>query len=335
MQAPMSRLISRRAFGSSLAFGLLAAGTRAGAQPARKPVRIGWVSSSSSAGSSVYVDSFREGLSQVGHVEGQTYALEARWSEGSAERALAFTEELVLQKVDLLVTQGPVIRLVKQAAGTTPILFGISADPVEAGIVASLARPGANITGTTFLAVQLVGKRMELLKEAVGDLSNVAIVSNPDHAGEQAELRESVAAARALGLAAHPLRVRNDKELEAAFETMTKGKTDAFVVFPDALMLTYRKALADYAVRRRIPSMAGWSQFADAGALMTYGPNLATEWQNLAVYADRILKGAKPADLPVQQPTRFELVVNLKTARALGRIMPPSLLLRADRVIAA
>jgi ABC-type uncharacterized transport system substrate-binding protein len=328
----MSHQITRRAFGSSLALGLLAAGTRVGAQPAKKPARIGWVSSSS-AGSTVYLDSFREGLRQLGQIEGQSYTLEARWSDGSAERAVAFTEELVRQKVDLLVSQGPVIRLVKQAGGTTPILFGMSADPVEAGIVASLARPGSNVTGTTFLAVQLVGKRMELLKEAVSDLANVAIVSNPDHAGEQSELRESVAAARSLGLVAQALRVRNDKDLEAAFETMTKGKTDAMVVFPDALMLTYRKALADYAIRRRIPSMGGWSQFADAGALMSYGPNLATEWQSLAVYADRVLKGAKPADLPVQQPTRFELVVNLKTAQALGRTLAPAVMLRADRVI--
>ena len=331
----MSHLITRRAFGSSLAFGLLAAGTRAGAQPAKKPARIGWIASGSQAGAAVYLASFREGLRQVGQVEGQSYILEPRWSDGSAERALAFTEELVRQKVDLLVSQGPVIRLVKQAGGTTPILFGISADPVEAGIVASLARPGANITGTTFLAVQLVGKRMELLKEAVADLANVAIVSNPDHAGEQSELRESVAAARSLGLAAHPLRVRNDKDLEVAFDTMTKSKTEAIVIFPDAVMLTYRKALADYAIRRRIPSMGGWSQFADAGSLMSYGPSLAAEWQNLAVYADRVLKGAKPADLPVQQPTRFELVVNLKTAQAIGRTLAPAVMLRADRVIPA
>jgi putative ABC transport system substrate-binding protein len=335
MQKPMSHLITRRAFGSSLAFGLLAAGTRGGAQPAKKPSRIGWVSGGSQAGGAVYLDSFREGLRQLGQVEGQSYNLEPRWGEGSAERGLAFTEELVRQKVDLLVSQGPIVRSVKQAGGTTPILFGMSADPVEAGIVASLARPGGNLTGMTFLAVQLVGKRLELLKEAAADLSNVAIVSNPEHAGEQAELRESVAAARRLGLAAQPVRVRNDRELEGAFETMTKGKTDAIVVFPDALMLAYRKVLADYAIRRRIPSMGGWSQFADAGALMSYGPNLAAEWQHLAVYADRLLKGARPADLPVQQPTRFELVVNLKTAQTLGRPVAPSVMLRADRVIPA
>jgi len=330
----MSHQITRRAFGSSLVLGLLAAGTRAGAQPAKKPARIGWVGSSP-AGAAAYQDSFREGLRQLGHVEGQSYTLEARWSDGSAERGVALTEELVRQKVDLLVSQGPIVRSVKQGGGTTPILFGMSADPVEAGIVASLARPGGNLTGTTFLAVQLVGKRLELLKEAVSDLSSVAIVSNPEHAGEQAELQESVAAARRVGLAAYPVRVRNDRELEAAFETMTKGKTDAIVVFPDALMLAYRKVLADYAIRRRVPSMGGWSQFADAGALMSYGPNLAAEWQHLAVYADRLLKGARPADLPVQQPTRFELVVNLKTAQALGRPVAPSLMLRADRVIPA
>jgi putative ABC transport system substrate-binding protein len=328
----MSRLITRRAFGSSLAFGLLAGGTRAGAQSVKKPARIGWVGSSSTGGA-VYLNAFREGLRQQGHVEGQTYTIEIRWSEGSMERVLASSEELVRQKVDLLVSQGAGIRMVKQGGGTTPILFGMSADPAEAGIVASLARPGANITGTTFLAVQLVGKRLELLKEAVAELMNVAILSNPEHAGEQGELRESLAAAGRLGLTAQPIRVRNDRDLEAAFETMTRGKTEGFVVFPDALMLTYLKPLADYAIRRRIPSVAGWSQFAEAGALMSYGPNLAAEWQNLGVYADRILKGARPADLPVQQPTRFELVLNLKTAQAIGRPVAPSLMLRADRVI--
>lgn len=330
----MSDHITRRALGASLAFGLLAAGTRSGAQPAKKPARIGWVGSSS-AGAAVYLSAFREGLREQGQVEGQSYSIEARWSEGSMERSLSLTEELVRQKVDLLVSQGPGIRAVKRGGGTTPILFGMSADPVEAGIVASLGHPGANITGTTFLAVQLVGKRMELLKEAAADLNTVAILSNPEHAGEQGELRESLAAAGRLRLTTQPIRVRNDRDLEAAFETMTRRKTEGFVVFPDALMLTYLKPLADYGVRRRIPSVAGWSQFAEAGALMSYGPNLVAEWQNLAVYADRILRGARPADLPVQQPRRFELVVNLKTAQAIGRPVAPSLMLRADRVIPA
>jgi putative tryptophan/tyrosine transport system substrate-binding protein len=328
----MDARITRRAFGVGLGLGLLGAGRRLGAQPA-KPARIGWVSAGSQAGASVYLDSFREGLRELGHIEGRTYSIETRWAAGSAERGVAFTEELVGQKVDLLVSQGPVFRAVKQAGGTTPILFGMSSDPVEAGIVASLARPGGNITGRTFLAVELVGKRLELLKEAWPDITSVAIVSNPNHAGEQAELRESETAARNLGLTTQAFRARNESEMGVAFEAMTRAKAQGLVVFPDAVMLTVRKALADYSIKRRIPCMGGWSQFAEAGALLTYGPNLVGEWRRLAVYADRILKGARPADLPVEQPTRFELVVNLDTAQRLGRPLPASLLQRADRVI--
>lgn len=325
--------ITRRAFARTLGLGLVLGPAPAGAQPARRLARIGWVSGSSQAGAAPYLESFRTGLRDLGHVEGRSVTIEARWSEGSAERVLAAIEELRRLPVDLLVSQGPMIKTVKEGAGTMPVLFGMSADPVEAGIVASLARPGANLTGTTFLSVQLVGKRLELLKEAVPGLSSVAIVSNPDHAGEQAELRESLGAARRLGLTAQPLRVRNGQELDRAFETMTRGRTEGLLVFPDALMLSYRKAFADYGLRRRIPVMGGWAQFAEAGALLSYGADLAAEWRNLAVYADRILKGVRPADLPVQQPKRFELVVNLETARALGVTAPPSVMLRADRVI--
>jgi putative ABC transport system substrate-binding protein len=326
-------VVTRRVFATQLGLGALAAASRVSAQPARKPARMGWLSGGSAVGSSAYLDGFRDGLRDLGHAEGRSYVIEARWADGAPERIPALTEELVRLKVDLLVAQGPVARLVKQAAGTTPVVFGISADPVEGGIVASLARPGGTVTGRTFLAVQLVGKRLELLKEAVPGLSTVAIVANPDHAGEQAERRETLAAAQRLELTTRYLQARSQQELEAALAEIARVRTDGMVVFPDAVTLAHRQLLGDFALRRRIAAMAGWSQFAEAGALLTYGPNLRDEWRLVATQADRILKGARPADLPVEQSTRFELVINLKTAQALGLAVPPTVLVRADRVI--
>ena len=326
-------MVTRRAFATQLGLGALASASLVSAQPARKMGRMGWLSGGSAVGSSAYLDGFRDGLRELGHAEGRSYVIETRWADGAPERIPALTEELVRLKVDLLVAQGPVARLVKQAAGSTPVVFGISADPVEGGIVASLARPGGTVTGRTFLAVQLVGKRLELLKEAVPGLSAVAIVANPDHAGEQAERRETLAAAQRLELTTRYLQARSQQELEVALAEIARVRTDGMVIFPDAVMLAHRQLLGDFALRRRIAAMAGWSQFAESGALITYGPNLRDEWRLIATQADRVLKGARPADLPVEQSTRFELVVNLKTAQALGLAVPPTVLVRADRVI--
>jgi putative ABC transport system substrate-binding protein len=181
--------------------------------------------------------------------------------------------------------------------------------------------------------VQLVGKRLELLKEAVPSITTVAIVANPDHAGEQAERRETLAAAQRLDLATRYLHARSQSEVEAALAEIGRVRTDGMVIFPDAVMLAHRQLLGDFALRRRVAAIAGWSQFAEAGALMTYGPNLRDEWRQVASQADRLLKGARPADLPVEQSTRFELVVNVKTAQALGVTVPASVLVRSDRVI--
>ena len=326
-------MVTRRAFATQLGLGALASASRVSAQPARKMGRMGWLSGGSAVGSSAYLDGFRDGLRDLGHAEGRSYVIETRWADGAPERIPALTEELVRLKVDLLVAQGPVARLVKQAAGSTPVVFGVSADPVEGGLVASLARPGGTVTGRTFLAVQLVGKRLELLKEAVPGLSTVAIVANPDHAGEQAERRETLAAAQRLELTTRYLQARSQQELEVALAEIARVRTDGMVIFPDAVMLAHRQLLGDFALRRRIAAMAGWSQFAESGALITYGPNLRDEWRLIATPADRVLKGARPADLPVEQSTRFELVVNLKTAQALGLAVPPTVLVRADRVI--
>jgi len=326
-------VVTRRAFATQLGLGTLAAASRVSAQPARKVARIGYLSGGSAAGAAAYLDGFRDGLRDLGYTEGRHYTVEARWGEGALDRIPAFTEELVRLKVDLLVSQGPGTRQVKQFAGTTPVVFGVSADPVEAGVVASLSRPGGTVTGRTFLAVELVGKRLELLKEAVPSVSTVAIVANPDHAGEQAERRETLAAAGRLELTTRYLPARNQPEIEAALAEIARVRSDGMLIFPDAVMLTHRQLLLDHALRRRIASIGGWSQFAEAGALMTYGPNLREEWRLIATQADRILKGARPADLPVERSTRFELIVNVKTAQALGLTVPPTVLVRADRVI--
>ena len=316
-----------------LALATLAAPGLAAAQQAKKMWRVGWVGSGPGSGrTSQFLDALREGLRELGYMEGRNLVVEARWAE-PADRAADLTAELVGLRVDVIVTQGPAVYGVKKSAAATPIVFGFSGDPIVAGFIASLARPGGNLTGMTFLSLELAGKRFELLKEAVPGVARVAILANPQHPGEHLELGESQSAARRLGLAVqyHPVRV--PKELEDAFVAMTRDRAEAIVAFPDALINSHGKAIAEFAAKRRIPSVSGWGQFAADGNLMTYGPNLRDSFKHLAVYVDKVLRGTKPADLPVEQPTRFELVINLKTAKALGLTIPKSILVRADQVI--
>jgi len=317
----------------TLILSILSAPLATQAQP-KKVARVGWISiGSPSTASSTFLDALREGMRELGYVEGQNLVIEARWAEGTADRSDALVGELVRLKVDVMVAQGPTIYAAHKAARTTPVVFGFSGDPIEAGFVASFARPGGNLTGMTFLSLELVGKRLELLKEAFPGISRVAILANPLHAGEQRELKESQDAARRLGLAVQYHQVRAAKDFDEAFEAMTRERAQAIVAFPDALIMIHRKSIAEFAAKRRIPAISGWGEFAADGNLMTYGPNLRDSFRRLGVYVDKILKGAKPADLPVEQPTRFELVINLKTAKALGLTIPQSILVRADQVI--
>jgi putative ABC transport system substrate-binding protein len=304
------------------------------AQQRDSPVRIGWIAiGTPTSRTSLFLDAVKLGLRELGYVEGRNLVIEARWVDGY-EQVFERTADLMRARVEIIVAQGQTIHKVKEVVGgRIPIVFGFSGDPVEAGFVASLSRPGGNLSGVSYMTFELVGKRIELLREVLPGVSRVAILANPLHPGESRELSSSQAAARQLGIALQYLPVRSGKDVEAAFEAMTRERAEAITAFPDALIMLQRKAIADYSMRRRIPAVSGWADFARDGNLMTYGPNLSDSWRRVASYVDKILKGAKPSDLPVEQPTKFELVINMKTARAIGVTVPQSVLLRADELI--
>jgi putative ABC transport system substrate-binding protein len=294
--------------------------------------RVGWISIDRGVGSP-FLDPLRGGLRDLGYVEGRNLTLEARWGDGSREGLEPLAAELVRSKPHVIVTQGPAVFYVRKAGAAMPVVFGFSGDPVEAGLVESLARPGRNFTGMSFLSLELVGKRMELLKEMMPGLKRVAIIARPEHPGEQGELRASEAAAKALGLAIAYFPVKSEQELDDALAAVPKSRSGAIVAFPDAIMMRYSKRIAAFSAKNRIPAISGWAQFAEGGNVMTYGPVLRDGYRRLAYYVDRILKGTRPADLPVELPKTVELVINLKAVKALGISIPQSVLIRADRMI--
>jgi putative ABC transport system substrate-binding protein len=298
-----------------------------------KVLRIGWLSGDRSA-NSPFFDAFRGGMRDLGYIEGRNLIIEARFAEGSAERLDPLAVELVKLNPQIIVTQGgPSTHPIMRAGATMPVVFGYSGDPVEGKVVDSYARPGNNFTGISFLSLELVGKRMELLKETLPGLKRVAIIARPEHPGEQGELRASQAAAKSLGLAIDYHPARNESEIENALAAVLKSRCEAIVVFPDAITMRYSEKFAGFSAKNRIPAISGWAQFAERGNLMSYGPNLRDVYRRLANYVDKIFKGAKPTDLPVELPTTVELVVNLETAKALGLKIPQSVLLRATQVI--
>jgi putative ABC transport system substrate-binding protein len=294
--------------------------------------RIGWISIDRAVGSP-FLDPLRAGLRDLGYVEGRNLMLEERWGDGSVEGLAPLVAELVRSKPQVIVTQGPAVFSLRKAGAAMPVVFGFSGDPVEAGLVESLARPGRNYTGMSFLSLDLVGKRMELLKEMMPGLKRVAIIARPEHPGEQGELRASQAAAKALGLAIAYFPVKSAQELDDALAAVPKSRSGAIVAFPDAIMMRYSERIAAFSARNRIPAISGWAHFAERGNVMTYGPVLRDGYRRLAYYVDRILKGARPADLPVELPKTVELVINMKTAKALKLEIPRNLAVRADRVI--
>jgi len=299
-------------------------------KPAKVP-RVGYLIPA--AGASAQYEAFRQGLRDLGYVEGQNIAIEYRSGESSSRLADLATE-LAQLKVDVIVAQGAAANQAKTVAGAIPIVFGMSGDPVEGGFVASLARPGGNMTGVTFLAFELVGKRLELLKEVLPKISRVAVLANPAHPGEQRELKETQTTAQSLGATLQYLQVKASTDFDSAFEAVSKQHASALLVFPDAVTLAHRVRIAEFAAKSRFPSMFGWKEYVEAGGLMSYGPNLQDLWrQRIPVYVDKILKGTQPADLPVEQPMKFELVINLKTAKQIDLTIPPNVLARADRVI--
>ena len=295
------------------------------------PFRIGWISA---GGSSEGINAFREGMRDLGYVEGRNLIIDARWGEDSNERTEQLAAELVRSNPRVIVTQaGTAVFAVRRTGATIPIVFGFSGDPVEAGLVDSLARPGRNLTGMSFLSLELVGKRVELLKETIPSLKRIAILANPQHPGEKGERQASQAAVKALGLAFEYFEVRPGSDFDDVLAPIAKSRSEAIIVFPDAGMLRRSERIAAFAVKNRIPAMSGWAEFAERGNLMTYGPNLREGYRRLASYVDKILKGTKPSDLPVELPMKLELVINLKTAKQIGLTIPPNVLARADKVI--
>ena len=277
---------------------------------------------------------FREGMRERGYLEGRDVIIEPRWGEGSNERLDQLAVELVKSNPRLIVTQGgPATYTVVRAGATMPIVFAFSGDPVDGKLVDSFAHPGRNLTGVSLLSLDLVGKRMELIKETLPSLKRIAVLANPQHPGEQSELNASRAAAKQLGLALEYFQLPASANLDDTLPAVTKSRSDAIVVFPDAYMMRLSERIAEFAVKQRIPAISGWAQFAEAGNLMTYGPNLRDSYRRLAYYVDRILKGTKPADLPVELPMKFELIINLKAAKQIGLTIPPNVLVRADKVI--
>jgi len=316
----------------ALILAVLAAPLAAEGQQVGKVYRIGYLSIAS--GPSPRTETLRQGLRELGYIEGKNITIEYRFAQEKADRLRGLATELVNLKVDLIVTGGPTAtRAAQQATRTLPVVMAWGGDPVEARFVASLAQPGSNITGLTSMATELGSKRLGLLKEAVPHISRVAILWNPSHSEASASFRETEGATRALGLSLESIEVRSAADLEGAFRRAVTRHADALTVLLDPVTLLNEAKVAELAARSRIPSIFYERRFATAGGLMAYGPLDEDLHRRAAGYVDKILKGAKPADLPVEQPTKFELVINLKTAKALGLTIPPSLLQRADEII--
>ena len=270
----------------------------------------------------------------MGYVEGQNIAIESRSAEGKDDRLPALAADLVRSKVDVIVAaSGAATRAVQQTTRTIPIVMSLVSDPVGSGLVASLARPGGNVTGLTIMAPDLMAKQLELLKEVVPKVTRVALLQNPDNPASAAQLREAEAAARALRIQPETLEARNPQEIEGAFAAMIRKRAGALLILSAAIFFTQRRQIAELAAKGRLPSIVGTRDYPDAGGLMAYGPSLPDLERRAASFVDKVLRGAKPADLPVEQPTKFELVINLKTAKALGLTIPPSVLGRADQII--
>jgi putative ABC transport system substrate-binding protein len=279
-------------------------------------------------------EAFRQGLRELGYVEGQNILLVFPSGEVKPERLLHLAAELVSLKVDVIVAAAIVaVQAAKEATKTIPIVMPVASDAVETGLVASLARPGGNITGLTLISSQLSGKRLELLKEVVPRLSRLAVLSNPTTPAVPPQMRDTKVAVRALGVQLQPLEVRGPDDFERVFQAATKERAGALITLDDALLFTQRTRVVKLAAKSRLPAIYGFREFVDAGGLMSYAANTSDMYRRAGAFVDKILKGAKPADLPVEQPTKFEFVINLKAAKQIGLTIPPNVLARADKVI--
>jgi len=319
----------------ALILAVAAAGPSINAQQVSKIAKIGYLAPSDPASVAHLVEAFRQGLRELGYVEGKTVVLEARYAEARVERLPELARELVGLKVDVIVAStDAVIAAVKRETRTIPIVMAPSSDPVGSGFVASLARPGGNVTGLSAISPELSGKRLELLREVVPGLSRVAFLWNPDVRGNLFEYKETEGAARSLRLELQSVEVSRAEDLDRAFSAVTNQRAQALVLPAGNLIgFANRGRITSFAQRNRLPTIFSQREYVDAGGLMSYGPSSSGMFRRAAVYVDKILKGAKPADLPVEQPTQFELVISLKTAKALGLTIPQSLLQRADEVV--
>ena len=316
---------------AALAMGLGAAADL-GAQSPPKIARIGFLHPGTPPNASA--DVFRHTLHDLGYVEGRDVTIEFRWAEGRMERLAPLAAELVALKVDVIVVgTTPAIKAVAEKTKTIPIVMTVVADPVADGLVQSLGRPGGNVTGLTIISPELSGKRIELLKEAVPRLSRLAVLWNPTNPTHATALREGQATAKALGLQTVPVAVQTAADVDGAFAAIARERATALFVLDDAILFIERQRISDLALKNRLPLVSGISGYADAGGLMTYGAKQTELYHRAAIFVDRILKGAKPANLPIEQPSSFELVLNLKTAKSFGLVIPDSVLWRADRLI--
>ena len=327
---------SLRAFAIvALLLAVATVGPPANAQQASKTAKIGILSATTPAALAPSVEAFKQGLRELGWVEGKSFVLEARYSEGKVERLSELARELVALKMHVIVTPADLsIAAIKRETQTIPIVMALSSDPVGAGFVASLARPGGNITGLSNISPELSGKRVELLREAVPGLSRLALLWNPEVRGAVLDYKEAASAARSLRVEVQSVEVSRAEDLDRAFSAITSQRAQALMLpGVNPVGFANRTQIVSFAQRNRLPSMFPAKEYVDSGGLMSYGPSLVDLFRRAAGYVDKILKGAKPADLPVQQPTKFELVINLKTATTLGLTLPQSFLRRADEVI--
>jgi ABC-type uncharacterized transport system substrate-binding protein len=326
--------MKKNILGVALSAVLLAVCGSVEAQQPKKLHRIGFLLGGSSSVYSAWIDVFRQGLKEFGYIEGKNIAIEYRYAEGKADRLPVLAADLVGLKVDVIVASStPNVLAVRKASATIPIVFVSISDPVASGLVASLARPGGNITGLTILAPELSGKRLELLKEAVPNVIRVATLWNSANPAQELQWKDMQAAAQELRLQLQSLEVRSSNDFDSAFEAALRERAQALITTPEPLINTYLKRIVEFADKNRLPAMYASPQFVDAGGLMSYAPDYTHQYRRAATYVDKILKGANPADLPVEQPKKFEFLINLKAAKQIGLTIPPTVLARADRVI--
>jgi ABC-type uncharacterized transport system substrate-binding protein len=313
---------------------LLAVAVMTEAQQPTKVPRIGYLAAAPASANLARIGAFRQGLRELGYTEGKNIVIEYRYAEGKPDRLSELADELVRLNVDAIVTAGPTVtRAAKEATATIPIVMAFAGDPVGSGFVASLARPGGNITGLSSLSPEISGKQLELLKEIVPKLSRVAILGSSTEPANPQSLKEIELAAGAFGVQLQYLDVLGPKDIETAFRTASKRRADAILVLPSAVFNTHRKQIADLAKMSRLPAIFYAPEWVEDGGLVSYGVSFTDLYRRAATYVDKILKGRKPADLPVEQPTKFELLINLKAAKQIGLTIPPNVLVRADKVI--